>query len=36
MPAMKEVIDALKESNLRDQVKVIIGGAPVTRLMLMK
>jgi len=31
MPAMKEVIDALKESNLRDQVKVIIGGAPVTQ-----
>ncbi len=31
MPAMKEVIDALKESNLRDQVKVVIGGAPVTQ-----
>ena len=31
MPAMKEVIDALKEGNLRDQVKVVIGGAPVTQ-----
>ena len=31
MPAMKEVIDALKESNLRDQVKVVIGGAPVSQ-----
>jgi 5-methyltetrahydrofolate--homocysteine methyltransferase len=31
MPAMKEVIDALKEGNLRDQVKVVIGGAPVSQ-----
>jgi len=27
---MKNVIDALKEKNLRDTVKVIIGGRPVT------
>jgi 5-methyltetrahydrofolate--homocysteine methyltransferase len=28
---MPEVIDALKEAGLRDSVKVIIGGAPVTQ-----
>jgi len=31
MPMMKQTVDALKESGLRDQVKVLIGGAPVTR-----
>jgi 5-methyltetrahydrofolate--homocysteine methyltransferase len=31
MPSMKQVIEALKEAGLRDQVKVIIGGAPVTQ-----
>lgn len=30
MLEMKEVIDYLKEEGLRDDVKVIIGGAPVT------
>lgn len=30
MPAMRSTIDALKEAGIRDQVKVIIGGAPVT------
>jgi 5-methyltetrahydrofolate--homocysteine methyltransferase len=30
MPNMKVTIDALKTAGLRDQVKVIIGGAPVT------
>jgi 5-methyltetrahydrofolate--homocysteine methyltransferase len=30
MPRMKDIVDALKESGLRDQVKVLIGGAPVT------
>ena len=30
MYEMKNVIDALKEKNLRDTVKVIIGGRPVT------
>ncbi len=29
MMEMKNVIDLLKEENLRDQVKVIIGGAPL-------
>jgi len=28
---MSEVIDALKKAGLRDQVKVMIGGAPVTQ-----
>lgn len=31
MPLMKVTIDALVEAQLRDQVKVIIGGAPVTQ-----
>jgi len=30
MPEIKNVINALKEANLRDKVKVIVGGAPVT------
>ncbi len=30
MVEMEEVIKALKESGLRDKVKVIIGGAPIT------
>ena len=30
MPAMPETIEALKKAKLRDKVKVIIGGAPVT------
>ncbi len=30
MPAMKTTIDALKNAGLRMQVKVLIGGAPVT------
>ncbi|HHV61496.1 MAG TPA: cobalamin-binding protein [Firmicutes bacterium] len=30
MPAMKETIEALKAAGLRDKVKVMIGGAPVT------
>jgi 5-methyltetrahydrofolate--homocysteine methyltransferase len=31
LPAMKLTIDRLKEAGLRDKVKVIIGGAPVTQ-----
>ena len=31
MYGQKDVIDALKEAGLRDQVKVMIGGAPVTQ-----
>lgn len=31
MPMMKKTIDAIAESGLRDQVKVMIGGAPVTQ-----
>jgi len=30
MPVMKEIIDLLSENNLRDSVKVLVGGAPVT------
>ena len=30
MPSMKLVIDALNEKGLRDKVKVMIGGAPIT------
>jgi len=31
MPVMGKVIEALKEAGLRSQVKVIVGGAPVTQ-----
>ncbi len=30
MPKMGEVINSLKEAGIRDQVKVMVGGAPVT------
>lgn len=31
MPMMKRTIDAIKESGLREKVKIMIGGAPVTQ-----
>jgi 5-methyltetrahydrofolate--homocysteine methyltransferase len=31
MPMMKQTVDALVESGLRDTIKIIIGGAPVTQ-----
>ena len=31
MPAMKETIDAITEAGLRNQVKIMVGGAPVTQ-----
>ena len=31
MPMMKNTIEALKQASLRDCVKVMVGGAPVTR-----
>ncbi len=31
MPSMKATVEALEEAGIRDQVKVIIGGAPVTQ-----
>jgi 5-methyltetrahydrofolate--homocysteine methyltransferase len=31
MPAMKTTIDALKSAGVREQVKVMIGGAPITQ-----
>jgi 5-methyltetrahydrofolate--homocysteine methyltransferase len=30
MPSMKVTIEALKSSGIRDQVKVMVGGAPLT------
>ena len=31
MPSMKKTIEALKAAGVRDKVKVLIGGAPVTQ-----
>ncbi len=31
MPSMKATIDALREAGVRDRVKVLVGGAPVTQ-----
>lgn len=31
MPSMKTTIDALKQAGIRGQVKVLIGGAPITQ-----
>lgn len=31
IPEMKRVIDAIKEAGLRDRVKIIVGGRPITR-----
>ena len=31
MPAMKVTIDALKQAGVREKVKVLIGGAPITQ-----
>jgi 5-methyltetrahydrofolate--homocysteine methyltransferase len=31
MMAMKETIDSLKEQGLRDKVKVMVGGAPLSQ-----
>jgi corrinoid protein of di/trimethylamine methyltransferase len=31
MPSMKSTIDAIKQAGLRDHVKVLIGGAPITQ-----
>ena len=31
MPSMKTTVDALKQAGVRDQVKVLVGGAPVTQ-----
>jgi 5-methyltetrahydrofolate--homocysteine methyltransferase len=30
MPSMKKTIDVLRDAGVRDQVKVLVGGAPVT------
>jgi 5-methyltetrahydrofolate--homocysteine methyltransferase len=31
MPAMKTTIEALKQAGVRDKVKILIGGAPITQ-----
>jgi len=31
MPRMKDIVEALKSSNLKDKVRVLVGGAPVTQ-----
>ena len=31
MAAMRDTIDALKKAGIRDQVKVVVGGAPITQ-----
>ena len=31
MPAAAETIDAIKAAGLRDKIKIMIGGAPVTQ-----
>lgn len=31
MPAMKQTVDAIVEAGLRDRVKIMVGGAPVTQ-----
>lgn len=31
MPMMKQTVDTIVEAGLRDQVKIMVGGAPVTR-----
>jgi len=31
MPAMKQTVDAIVESGLREKVKIMVGGAPVTQ-----
>lgn len=31
MPAMRATIEAFKEAGLRDQVKIFVGGAPITQ-----
>jgi len=31
MPAMKQTIDTIVEAGVRDQVKILVGGAPVTQ-----
>lgn len=31
MPAMKQTVEAMVESGLSEQVKIMVGGAPVTQ-----
>ena len=31
MPAQRDVIDALKKADMRNEIKVLVGGAPVSQ-----
>ena len=31
MPSMKTTVEALKQAGVREQVKILVGGAPVTQ-----
>jgi 5-methyltetrahydrofolate--homocysteine methyltransferase len=31
MPSMKSTVEALKQAGVRDQVKILVGGAPITQ-----
>ena len=31
MPAQRDVIDALRKANIRNEIKVLVGGAPVSQ-----
>jgi 5-methyltetrahydrofolate--homocysteine methyltransferase len=31
MPSMKATVDALKQAGVRERVKILVGGAPVTQ-----
>jgi len=31
MPSMKTTVDALKQAGVREKVKILVGGAPVTQ-----
>ena len=31
MPSMKTTVEALKQAGVRDQVKILVGGAPITQ-----
>jgi 5-methyltetrahydrofolate--homocysteine methyltransferase len=32
MPAMKTTIEAFRAAGIREQIKIMVGGAPVTRI----
>jgi len=32
MPAMKSTIQAFREAGVRDQIKIMVGGAPISKI----